>query len=289
MWGVLRKDADPFDLGLDAKAGTRICEESFALAQEMTTVLGQPTLVVDRYLSLLAGAQPSELKILKRRDARIVFAPTVPHALDSKWAAERRGRSLTREEALDIRSRYSPEQGVAAVFDPETDALILPTAVIHRDLEQVVFHELGHALTLDRAEGRVELLDNLPREISQHLGLVNEAWANHPDRLKILCQEALADAYAFTLVGREDEIPPRLMSELMFILTSVSDESDQVRFEFDPESGRTASRVKKSEMVDADDPEFGHLLAERPQPDEQLEAVDLIDDELAVRRQRRAA
>lgn len=106
----------------------------------------------------------------------------------------------------------------------------------------------------------------------------------------------MAEAYVFTVVGRGDELPSAVLSDLIFILTAV--ESDKgIRFEFDEESGRTLSRMSESRLIFPDDPEFGALLAARPPDGAELEARELdrppaqisSEDELAERRARRRA
>ena len=76
------------------------------------------------------------------------------------------GREPTAQERLQLRTRYSPESGIAAIFDPNLNLLVFPTHYVARDLEHVVLHELGHALTMSLANPRAALLKDLPPGIA---------------------------------------------------------------------------------------------------------------------------
>jgi len=105
--------------------------------------------------------------------------------------------------------------------------------------------------------------------------------------------EALAEAYVYLVVERGSELPMALLSDLMFILSSVEGEKG-IRFEFDEDSGRTLSRLHESRLAFPGDPDWGHLLAKRPPDGVDLEVRELsqtVDgvDEVARRRRHRAA
>jgi len=145
-------------------------ERSLRTAQTMTRVFGPNAPIVERYLNALSFAPRAHLEILIRRDAEIVFAPTIDAALTSEWAERRRGRALTMAEARAVRIDYGPESNAVGVYDPDTDALIFPTGYCTRDLQHVVLHELGHALTMPRATFRAQLIKNLPRRLDRLVG-----------------------------------------------------------------------------------------------------------------------
>ncbi|HEX3241345.1 MAG TPA: hypothetical protein VHR18_14555 [Solirubrobacterales bacterium] len=295
MTGV-RRSVDDFSVLTEPAAGSRISEHSWRVARRLSTVAGEEAPIIERYLAALAMAPAEHLELLLRRGTKIVFAPTVEHALLSAPATERRSAPLTAQERLRLRSEYSPESEVAAIFDPPLDLLIFPTHYCADDLERVVLHELGHALTLYLANPRPALLRGLPREIENHISHRGYGPDGDPETLRQRVLEVLAEAYVFTLVGRADELPAAVMSDLMFILTTVEGDKG-IRFEFDEDTGRTLSRVEKDRLVFPDDPELGGLLAQRPAAGIELEARELdqpsaavtSEDELARRRTRRKA
>lgn len=252
--------------------------------------------MIERYLAVLAMAPPEHLDLLLRRNVRIVFAPTIEHALLSEPAGQRRGVELTARERLKLRADYSPESRVNAIFDPSLDLLVFPTHYCTEDLEHVVLHELGHALTMSMANPRPLLLENLPADIDRHIRDRGYGPDGDPETMRQRVFEVLAEAYVYTVVGREQELPHAVMSDLMFILGTV--ESDEgIRFEFDEDTGRTLSRMSEDKLIFPDHPHLGHLLAKRPPAGAELEARDLdapvaeitAEDELARRRARRRA
>lgn len=293
---LIRPQLDDFSLLADTSAGSRPSEESWRLARKLSILVGEEAPVIDRYLAVLAMAPAEHLALLLRRGTRIVFAPTIEHALISEPAAQRRGVELTARDRMKLRTEYSPESGTAAIYDPGLNLLVFPTHYFARDLEHVVLHELGHALTMCMANPRSILLKNLPVEIDHHIRHRGYGPDGDPETLRQRVFEVLAEAYVFTVVGRSAELPLTVMSDLMFILTTVEND-EGIRFEFDEESGRTLSRMSESRLVFPDDPEFGALLARRPPDGKVLESRDLdqpppiasSDDELAERRARRRA
>jgi hypothetical protein len=254
----------------------------------MSVVIGKRAPIIDRYLAALSYAPHEHLQQLRDRGARVLFGPTIADALGSDWAAERRGRPLTAAELWELRVNYS-EADTAAVYDSELDVLVLPTAHAARDLERIVLHELGHALTLKRASCHPSLLADLPPEIAQHICHLGYGAEHDARTVRHRTLEVLAEAYVFLVVGRDGELPTAVLSELIFILRTVSEGDRGIRFDFDEETGRTATRVHASEIVSADDPDWAYLLAPHPSPGEQLEASELNPDELATRRWRRKA
>ena len=194
---------------------------------------------------------------------------------------------------MSLRAKYSPESGTAAIYDPGLNLLVFPTHYIARDLERVVLHELGHALTMSLANPHPALLEGLPTEIARHVSHAGYGSDDPAIALRVRVNEALAEAYVYLVVGRGDELPWALLSDLMFILSSVEGKKG-IRFEFDEESGRTLSRLHDSHLIFPNDPELGHLLAKRPLDEADLEVRELSQpagyaDEVARRRRHRAA
>jgi hypothetical protein len=284
----------PFD-DLDALAGNtasysmaRSSPDSRRSARAISDVIGAGAPIIDRYLDALSFAPSSHLALLAKRGARIVFAPTIADALTSGTAAQRRGEPLDLYETWQVRAEYGPDAGVAGVYDPDTDWLIFPTAYCTTDLKRLTLHELGHALTVKRAAVRAGLLDELPVPLRRHV--FSDGYAVPGDPAQTLRQrvlEALAEGYIYVIEGRGGELSDALSSELVFMLQTV-DEDDRVRFEFEQtDTGeRTASRASQREIIDAGDPEHGHLFAPL-RIGRHAEPWSLADDELAARRSRR--
>jgi hypothetical protein len=134
---------------------------------------------------------------------------------------------------LNLRTNFSPDSGTAEVYDAGVDALIFPTSYLASDLERVVLHELGHALTLPDAVARASMLEGLPSQIAAHVERVTGEYRDPADALRAGVLEALADAYAFVLLGRANELPNALLSELIFILNTVAEDNSRIRFYFD--------------------------------------------------------
>ena len=130
----VRPRPDDFSLLTEPSAGSRASEESWHLARRLSIVVGEEAAVIDRYIAVLAMAPPEHLNLLLRRGTRIVFAPTIEHALLADPAKERREVELTARERMKLRSDYSPESGVAAIFDPGLNLLVFPTHYISHDL-----------------------------------------------------------------------------------------------------------------------------------------------------------
>lgn len=266
---------------------TRSSDGTREVAQTLATIIGPRAQIIDSYLTALSYAPANHLRLLRYRKTRIVFAPTVDEALLGDWAAARRGRELTPWEARQVRRDYGPESGVVGVFDGSINALVFPTAYRCRDLLPVVIHELGHALTVARAQIRASLLDDLPRRVRNHVFSDYYASEDAAETLRNRVHEALAEGYVELIHGRQESLPPALLSELLFMLQSVED-GDHVRFEFEntPDGPRTSSRVSRHEIIDCTDPDEGHLYAS-VRMTRDAAAWDLVDDELAAQRKKR--
>lgn len=181
-------------------------------------VLGEGEIppVVESYLRALSAAPVEHLRSLRKRDAKIVFAPTIAVALTSRQLQRRRDSPLTLRECHDAHNEYAPESLIGAIYDPDTDTLVFPTSYCCLDLEHAVLHELGHALTWHQAQrdttDRSVILRDLPFGIRRHIrNYVN-------DEHKIL--EVLAEAYTMYVVGRESELPAAVASELVAMLSA---------------------------------------------------------------------
>ncbi len=93
---------------------------------------------------------------------------------------------------------------------------MFPTGYCCIDLEHAVLHELGHALTWHQAQrdttDRSAILRDLPFGIRRHV----RNYVKRED--KIL--EVLAEAYVMYVVGRENELPAAVASELVAMLST---------------------------------------------------------------------
>jgi hypothetical protein len=235
--GHVRRDVDPFSVRSEAPPGIRPSERSWQIARSVSMRMGERARVIDRYLSALSHAPANHLQVLRRRDAAIVFAPTIPEAIASEWAVQRRRRRLSPRELFKLRTEYSQRSGTAGVYDPEIDALVFPTTYVAEDAERVALHELGHALTSQKAIVRDSLLTKLPAEIAAHVTGLPCAGLTPHETLRAKVLEALADGYVFLVVGRHEELPQDLMSELLFILHAVTENAAEVRYDFGDEDG----------------------------------------------------
>lgn len=280
---------DPFDLGLVALPGTRPTEEATHVAQALSLRMGEHSAVVDVYLQALSKVPADHLRFLQLRGTRVVFAPTIATALESKWAASRRGRPLSAAEALDGRARYSREAQVAALYEPELDVVILPTNWTSKAVDRVVLHEVGHALTFHQAEVRGGLLVGLPHGLAQHVLNPTYGADGDADTLRRRCLEALAEAYVYLVTGRAEGLPASLLSELVFILTAVADADDSIRIDFPGEDQPTTLRVPVNSIIGPEDPDLGWIFSREVSPSAELEPHELADDELGRRRRRRHA
>jgi len=262
-------------------------EDSLQAARAISTVIGPHAAVIGLYLEAFSYAPAHHLKLLQRRGARIVFAPSIDVVLTSQWAASRRGRVLNMTAARDMRIEYGPESRAAGLYDPVIDALVFPTAYRAKDLKSTVLHELGHALTIRRADPRQALLVGLPSRMHRHVFARNYEGPTPEITLRQRVLEALAEGYIYLVDGRMDELPQVLSSELTFMLQTV-DDGDQVRLEFELTSKgeRTASRVSAREIIDGNDPDEGHLFAPM-RLESDTAAWDLDEDEISVWRQKR--
>lgn len=269
---------------------SRSSVESRQVARELALVIGQDAPVIEHYLDALSFAPASHLEQLARREAAIVFSPTIADALTSDRAANRRGRLLDLVEIARARDQYGPGSGVAAVYDPDTDWLVFPTAYCSYNLKRTTLHELGHALTVKRAEIRPSLLERLPRTLGRHVFSAHYVVDGDPDAtMRNRVHEALAEGYILLISGRGDELPAVLSSELVFMLQTV-DEGGRTRIEFEDADDRDcpSSQAGLNEIVDATDPEYASLFASL-ELGTKLEPWRLVDNELAERRRLRRA
>jgi hypothetical protein len=238
-------------------AGARHNEASVAETRRIIFVFGPRTPAVDAYEQLFGYAPVHDLLALRQRGALIVMAPSIVAWLESTQASRRRGRELTRSERQRNGKDYAAGSGVAAIYDPETDSLVLPTWEVSPDPLHPVLHELGHALTLRQVwvsyQRYATLLQDLPRRIQRHL---ERGYPRGDDDAAVRVRVAgmFAEAYAMVLGGREDELPTELASALIGILGKVSEaQHTNPGWDIDPATGRTATYCRPSDMVRHDE------------------------------------
>ncbi len=255
----IRRAADDFDLGLNPIGGSSHSDASVEEARRITFVFGRSNLAVHRYEQLFGYAPVNDLRALRARGAIIVMVPAIPDWLCSDAAARRRGGALSETEKSQVVREHGPGTGTAAVYDPQTDSLVLPTRDVSPDPLHPVLHELGHALTLDQVWKHFQdfrrLLDNLPQRIQEHLaGGYPEG--NDDGSIRIRLAETFAEAYAMGLAGRDDELPADLASALIGILADMGQQGrgTSLRGSINPETGRTATFVPQEAMVREDSP-----------------------------------
>lgn len=269
----VRRELDPFAIRDLAADGSRVSQGAYVVAKHISRVFGARTMVVERYWEALAHAPDQDLLRLRRTGIEIAFAPTIASALQTQWATERRGHALSADVLTDLEHEYGAASLAAAAYFSDVRALVLPTAYCAEDLEHVVLHELGHALTMDAAEPLAcasgHLLNGLPRHLRDHLALYPQG--SSPDAVAERVHEALAEAYVLLTVGRAEELPHDLMSELFCMMSSMdSPHPTPRRSGVDRQRGRSVTYLAESEMIEDRHPTRGHELAPAPMPGEEM-------------------
>ncbi len=269
----VRRELDPFSIRDLATDGSRVSQGAYVVAKHISRVFGARAMVVERYWEALARAPEQDLLRLRRAGIEIVFAPTIASALQTRWATKRRGRALSANALTDLEHEYGAASLAAAAYFSDVRALVLPTAYCAEDLEHVILHELGHALTMDAAEPLASasghLLHGLPRHLRDHLALYPQG--SSPDAVAERVHEALAEAYVLLTVGRAEELPHDLMSELFCMMSAMdSPHSTSRRSGVDRERKRSVTYLAESEMIEHRHPKCGHGLAPAPMPGEEL-------------------
>jgi hypothetical protein len=230
----VRKPVDAFSILDEQPAWARPDENSLRIAMSMATRVGPYRPVVEQYLEAFSYAPVAHMRLLRARNARICFAPTILQGLKAEWAQGRRGRPLTSAEAWELRVGFTQEMGVVGAYASDVDGLIFPTTYRKADIDHVVLHELGHALTIGNATPRRSLLKQLPVEIQLRVDREAAASVAGAAVLEAQVLEALAEAYVWHVTGREAELPLSLQSELSLILASVFEDAN-IRFNLDDE------------------------------------------------------
>jgi hypothetical protein len=184
-------------------------------AAAMTIVIGPDSDAEERYLDAFSYAERCHLTSLRKRGCAILMAPSIAIGLDSMPAAKRRGRTLSTGEQAENQVIYGPGSGVIAIYEPTIDVLVLPTGRATLDPEHAVLHELGHALTYKAigALDPVPLMRSLPPEIARHIAQPSYRGNAHSE-----LAEVMAEAYAWTVVGRMEELGFAITSALQAIL-----------------------------------------------------------------------
>jgi hypothetical protein len=269
----VRGRRDPFGISEHAEAGSRQSQGAYVIAKRLSRVFGECAPVVERYWQALASASQQDLLRLRRAGIEIVFAPTIASALRTDWAVRRRGRELTAQELGALEESYGPDSKAAAAYFSDVRALLLPTATRAADLEHVVLHEVGHALTFDAASARTserpELLDDLPAHLRRHVAHYRQG--TEPEAVAERVLEALAESYVLLTVGRETEIPHGLLSELLGIMSEMdSPHPSPNRSGVDRKQARSATYLDQHQLIDRSDQRDGHELAALPAPGQEL-------------------
>lgn len=181
----------------------------------MKIVIGPDSEAEERYLDALSYAERRHLVSLRKRGCAILLAPSIAIGLDSMPATRRRGRKLSAREQAENQVLYGPGSGVIAIYEPTIDVLVMPTGRSLLDPEHAVLHELGHALTYPRISelDPVPLMGGLPPEIARHI-----AKPSYRGNAQAELAEVMAEAYAWTVVGRMEELGFEITSALQAIL-----------------------------------------------------------------------
>jgi hypothetical protein len=234
------------------------------LAEDIAVTIGDHRPTIDEYLWMLGYAPIAHIDALRRRGALIAFAPTIAHFLASSEADRRRLArgypTLSLNERACIVREFGAESSAVAVYDPATDALVLPFLRPGPDKLRALLHELGHAVTHHRLAGQEadysHVLGLLPRRIQRHLE------CGYPADVAIRVREAFAEAHAMLVCGRVAELGV-MASELIGILNAMetTPRSEQgFRWKVDLASGRSATLAAPEDVSslepipDVDDP-----------------------------------
>jgi hypothetical protein len=185
------------------------------IAESMAIIYGPRTATAERYLAAAGYAPAWCLQALKKRRCALLLAPSVAAGYATEAATLRRGWALGEEQMVEVELLYGQGSGIVAVYEPDFDALILPTAETSDDAEHTILHEIGHALTYRQISkaSRPELYPGLPWEIEAHIQ--NPLYSGDPRRQ---VSEILAESFVWMVVGRRHELPPAVVSELVGML-----------------------------------------------------------------------
>lgn len=219
--GAVRLPPDPFsllDVPMDA---ARPSEASYRLAQALAVQVNGAE-VLQEHLRSLSAAPEHDLRLFSETRGRIFFADNFVAAATSDEANFRRGMPLDASARRDY-GRWDRRPGhVFGLYDPQIHALIFTSQATPLNHERVTLHELGHALTLrgawELAPLRPDVLQGLPKPIA--LLLDNYAQGENREAVRERVLEALAEAYAWSVLGRYRELPRPLLIALQQILTS---------------------------------------------------------------------
>src|SRR5215218_217177 len=250
----IRPRLDDFDLCLEPTGASFHSDASITEAKRITFIYGGGSSSIQEYELLFGYAPAHDLQALRKRGGIIVMAPTIPAWLYSKAAEKRRGGPLSEKERSQIWREYGPDSGAVAAYDARTDSLVLPTVDVSPDPLHPVLHELGHAMTFERAwqdfRALKWVLDCLPRRIQDHLanGYPED---DSDESIRIRVAEVLAEAYAMVLAGRLSELPDDLASALSSIVADMGQQASTSRGKVDPRAGRTATYIPPETMVQA--------------------------------------
>ena len=218
--GAVRLPPDPLaplDVSLD---GFRPSEGSYRVAASLAVSV-DGTAVLEDHIASLAGAPETDLLALRASRGQILFARTFLAAATSDVANRMRGLPLDAAGRNDY-VRWDNAMGhVFGLYDPQIHALIFTPQAVPINHERVTLHELGHALTLrsawNTAHLRADILLDLPDSIALLLNNYAQGTAREAIRERVF--EALAEAYAWWVVGRWRELPRPLFLALHSLLT----------------------------------------------------------------------
>jgi hypothetical protein len=211
-FGALRLPPDPLSMLDVSGSGSRQCQESYELACSMAVAIGTAR-VLDEHIGSLAAAPPADLLAFRRERGSILFANSFLGAVTSDEANVRRGRPLNPARHGDFQYFDARRERVFGLYEPELHALLFTPHAVPLNHERVTLHELGHARTwrgaYRLAHLRIDLLDGLPPDIAALVA--HYAQGDGTESLQIQVLEALAEAYAFCVVGRSDELAAHML------------------------------------------------------------------------------
>jgi hypothetical protein len=192
-------------------AALRPTEQAYVMACSLAEAVGSAA-VDNRLLEPLARVPVGNLAAFRQEHGLILFAHSYLEAVDGDEANARRGYPLSAEQRAQYAEFDSPRRPVYGLYDPFLNALIFSASRTQINFEHLVLHEFGHAMSHAAwqpfAHRRADLLFELPRQIQ---ALVDRYSAgSDPAAVSERVLEALAEAYAWAVVGRIAELPSAL-------------------------------------------------------------------------------
>lgn len=216
----IRLPPDPFDVLDQASDASAPTAESCAVARSLLiSVGGTPELTA--HVTSLASAPVDHLRTFAARRGCIICAPTFLEAVTCDEANLRRGWPLPSTAQREFKDLDARAGHVFGLYVEHLHALVFTPQAVPLNHERVTLHELGHALTVRGASQTAHLRADLQCDLPPRIERLMRNYAQDNDRAAVRERvlEALAEAYAFSVLGRFRELSPGLLQALQELLT----------------------------------------------------------------------